>query len=128
MNIFTNIIKGMTVYPQRMRQNMEITRGLLFSQRVLLALIDKGLSRQGAYKIVQRNAMATWSGEGQFIDLLKADPEVQAVLKPEELDSLFDYKYYTRHIDDIFKRVGLTAAQWKGSAEIPPEKLSPQSL
>jgi adenylosuccinate lyase len=128
LNVFISIIKGMTVYPQRMRQNMEITRGLLFSQRVLLALIDKGLSRQGAYKIVQRNAMATWSGDGLFIDLLKADPEVSAVMKPEELDSLFDYKYYTRHVDDIFKRVGLTAAQWKGSAEIPPEKLSPQSL
>jgi adenylosuccinate lyase len=128
LNVFTSIIKGMTVYPQRMRQNMDITRGLLFSQRVLLALIDKGLSRQGAYKLVQRNAMATWSGDGQFSDLLKADPEVAAVMKAEELDGLFDYKYYTRHIDDIFKRVGLTAAQWKGSAEIPPEKLSPQSL
>ena len=128
LNIFTSVIKGMTVFPQRMRQNMDITRGLLFSQRVLLALIDKGLSRQAAYKLVQRSAMATWAGDKQFIDLLKADAEVAAALPPDELEKLFDYKYYTRHVDDIFKRLGLTAAQWKGGAETGPEKLSPRSL
>ncbi len=128
LSIFTSVIKGMTVFPQRMRQNMDLTRGLLFSQRVLLALIDKGLSRQAAYKLVQRNAMTTWAGDQQFIDLLKADTEVAVALSPAELESLFDYKYYTRHVDDIFKRLGLTAAQWKGGAETGPEKLSPRSL
>ncbi|MEL7562044.1 adenylosuccinate lyase [Dehalogenimonas sp. 4OHTPN] len=128
LSIFTSVVKGMTVFPQRMRQNMDLTRGLLFSQRVLLALIDKGLSRQAAYKLVQRNAMATWGGDGNFFDLLKADAEVAAVLPPEELEKVFDYKFYTRHVDDIFKRLGLTAAQWKSRAETGPEKLSPQSL
>ncbi|MEN8614543.1 adenylosuccinate lyase [Dehalogenimonas sp. THU2] len=129
MNIFTSVIKGMTVFPQRMRQNMDLTRGLLFSQRVLLALIDKGLSRQAAYKLVQRNAMATWGSEDQkFIDLLKADADVAASLSAEELDELFDYKFYTRHVDDIFKRLGLTTAQWKTRADTDADKLSPRSL
>ena len=129
MNIFTSVIKGMTVFPQRMRKNMDLTRGLLFSQRVLLALIDKGLSRQTAYKLVQRNAMATWNSEDRiFIDLLKDDTEVMAALSPEELADLFDYKFYTRHVDEIFKRLGLTAAQWKGRTEIDSEKLSPRSI
>ncbi len=126
--IFTSVIKGMTVFPQRMRSNMDLTRGLLFSQRVLLALIDKGLSRQAAYKLVQRNAMATWAGDKQFIDLLKADADVTKALSAIELEALFDYKFYTRYVDDIFKRLGLTASQWKTRAESGPDKLSPQSL
>ena len=72
--------------------------------------------------------MTTWAGDAQFIDLLKADAEVAAVLSPDELESLFDYKYYTRHVDDIFKRLGLTASQWKGGAEPKVDKLSPRSL
>ncbi|TFG45277.1 MAG: adenylosuccinate lyase [Dehalococcoidia bacterium] len=129
LSIFTSVIKGMTVFPQRMRQNMELTRGLLFSQRILLALIDKGLSRQTAYKMVQRNAMATWGSEDtNFIDLLKADAEVAANLTPAELDELFDYKFYTRHVDDIFKRLGLTAAQWKVRKDSGPDNLSPRAL
>lgn len=128
LNIFTSVIKGMTVFPQRMRQNMDLTRGLLFSQRVLLALIDKGLSRQAAYKLAQKNAMAAWSGEGNFLDLLKADAEVAAALSPGELEKIFDYKFYIRHVDDIFKRLGLTAAQWKSRPESEAAKLSPQSL
>ncbi|MGI2335391.1 MAG: adenylosuccinate lyase [Dehalogenimonas sp.] len=129
LNIFTNVIKGMTVFPQRMRRNMDLTRGLLFSQRVLLALIDKGLTRQTAYKMVQRNAMATWGNEeNHFIDLLKADTEVSSKLSAAEIDDLFDYKFYTRHVDDIFKRLGLTAAQWKVRPESGPENLSPNAL
>ena len=101
------------VYPKRMLQNMEITRGLLFSQRVLLALIDKGMSRQSAYKIVQRCAMQTWeSNTKKFINLLKADCDVMAVLSVAELEALFDYNYYLRYVDDVFERLGLTGKQW----------------
>ena len=113
MNVFTSVMKGLNVYPKRMKQNMEITRGLLFSQRVLLALIDKGLSRQSAYKIVQRNAMKTWQSDTKkFITLLKADREVTAVLSLKELEELFDYSYYLRYVDDVFRRLGLTDKQW----------------
>ena len=113
MNVFTSVMKGLNVYPERMKKNMEITRGLLFSQRVLLALIDKGMSRQSAYKIVQQSAMKTWqSSSKKFITLLKADPEVMAVLSVKELEALFDYNYYLRFVDDIFRRLGLTDKQW----------------
>ena len=113
MNVFTSVMKGLNVYTKRMKENMEITRGLLFSQRVLLALIDKGMSRQSAYKIVQRNAMKTWqSSSKKFINLLKADSEVMAVLSESELEALFDYSYYLRFVDDVFERLGLTGKQW----------------
>jgi adenylosuccinate lyase len=113
MNVFTSVMKGLNVYPDRMKKNMEITRGLLFSQRVLLALIDKGMSRHNAYKIVQRSAMKTWqSSSKKFVTLLKADPEVMAVLSVKELEALFDYNYYLRFVDDIFRRLGLTDKQW----------------
>ena len=113
MNVFTSVMKGLNVYPKRMKQNMEITRGLLFSQRVLLALIDKGMSRQSAYKIVQRSAMKTWQSDTKkFINLLKADSEVTAVLSLKELEALFDYNYYLRFVDDVFRRLGLTDKQW----------------
>ena len=126
--LFTNVIDGMSVFPQKMKKNMEITRGLLFSQRVLIALIDKGLSRQVAYKIVQRNAMATWADENMvFKDLLKQDIEVKSKLTDEELESLFDYRYYTRHVDEIFKRLGLTAAQWNKTSTETYENYVPDS-
>ena len=113
MNVFTSVMKGLNVYPKRMKQNMEITRGLLFSQRVLLALIDKGMSRQSAYKIVQRNAMKTWQSDTKkFKTLLKADKEVTAALTTAELEALFDYNYYLRYVDDVFSRLGLTGKQW----------------
>ena len=110
---FISVMRGLLVYPQRMKKNMELTKGLIFSQRVMLALIDKGLSRQQAYELVQRNAMKTWKGNKNFLTALKADPEVVAVLPAEELEPLFDYQYYLRHIDDIFVRLGLTPAQWR---------------
>jgi adenylosuccinate lyase len=116
--LFTSVMKGLQVYPQKMKRDIELTKGLIFSQRVMLALIDKGLSRQKAYEMVQRNAMKAWKGNKNFLALLKADPEVAAVLPAPELESLFDYQYYLRYMDDIFKRLGLTEAQWKsGIAE-----------
>jgi len=113
--LFNSIIKGLQVYPQRMKKNLEFTKGLVFSQRVMLALIDKGLSRQKAYELVQQNAMKAWKGNKDFLNLLKADPEITATLPQPELEPLFDYQYYLRYVDDIFERLGLTKAQWKGS-------------
>jgi adenylosuccinate lyase len=108
LSIFTNVMRGLRVYPQRMRENVELTKGLVFSQRVLLALIDKGLSRQKAYDLVQRNAMKAWKERTDFLQLLEADSEVVASLSAAELESLFDYQYYLKHVDHIFERLGLT--------------------
>jgi len=107
LSIFTYVMTGLQVYPQRMKDNLEITKGLIFSQRVLLALIDKGLTRQQAYQLVQRNAMKAWKERVDFLPLLKADKEVIAQLPPAELESLFDYQYYLRHVDRVFQRLGL---------------------
>jgi len=107
LSIFTNVMKGLQVYPERMKENLELTRGLVFSQRVLIALIDKGLTRQQAYELVQRNAMKAWKERTDFLQLLKADSEVTASLPLAELESLFDYQYYLKHVDHIFDRLGL---------------------
>ncbi len=119
--LFTSVMRGLQVYPQRMKRNIELTKGLIFSQRVMLSLIDKGLSRQKAYELVQRNAMKAWKGNKNFLSLLKADPEVTATLPPGELEPLFDAQYYLRYVNEIFERVGLTKAQWKGDIAEPTE-------
>jgi adenylosuccinate lyase len=113
LTLFTSIMAGLQVYPQRMRKNLELTKGLVFSQRIMLALIDKGLSRQEAYRLVQRIAMKTWKINRNFLTLLKADDEITAILPPSELELLFNYQYYLRYVDEIFRRLGLTEAQWK---------------
>ncbi|MFC1939509.1 adenylosuccinate lyase [Chloroflexota bacterium] len=129
LSLFTSVVRGLQVYPQRMKKNLELTKGLVFSQRVMLALIDKGLSRQKAYELVQRNAMKTWKGNKSFLSLLKADPEVAAVLPQGELEPLFDYQYYLRHVDDIFRRLGLTEAQWQGKLNsLKPGELAPRKI
>ena len=125
--LFTSIISGLNVYPKKMKQDMELTKGLVFSQRVMLALIDKGLSRQKAYELVQRNAMKAWKENKNFLTLLKADSEVTATLPPTELEPLFDYQYYLRYIDDIFARLGLTKAQWQADISEPTE-LAPRTI
>ncbi len=107
LDMFTNIMRGLQVYPDHMRENIERTQGVIVSQRVLLALIDKGLSRQKAYELVQRNAMRAWKERHPFRELLEADPEVSGLLPPAELDELFDYAYFTRHVDASFQRLGL---------------------
>jgi adenylosuccinate lyase len=127
--LFTSVMKGLQVYPQRMKRNLELTKGLIFSQRVMLALIDKGLSRQEAYELVQHNAIEAWKGNRNFLSLLKADPEVTASLPPGELEPLFDYKYHLRYIDDVFQRVGLTEAQWKETlSRVEPGELAPKTI
>jgi len=107
MYIFTYIMKGLQVYPERMRENLELTKGLVFSQRVMLALIEKGLSREEAYRIVQRNAMQAWKDRASFLDLLIGDAEVGKHLSKAELEDIFDYAYFIRHVDAIFERLGL---------------------
>ena len=107
LSLFTYIMKGLQVYPERMRENLEVTRGLIFSQRVLTALIEKGLSRQEAYKIVQRSSMKAWKDRTSFLGLLQADPEVGKHLSQSELKGLFDYQFFLRHVDEVFERLGL---------------------
>jgi adenylosuccinate lyase len=101
----TSILDGLLVYPERMRQNMEITRGLVFSQAVLLSLTAAGLTREEAYEIVQRNAMRTWAGEGTFRELLEQDAELTRALSTKELDRCFDPARFLDEVDTIFERV-----------------------
>ncbi len=127
--LFTSVMKGLQIYPQQMKRNMELTKGLIFSQRVMLALIDKGLSRQKAYELVQRNAMKSWKGNKKFLSLLKADPEVTASLPQGELEPLFDEQYYLRYMDEIFQRLGLTEAQRKEkSGRAESSELAPRTI
>ena len=107
LSIFTRIIKDLRVLSDRMWANVESSRGLIFSQRTMLALVDKGLAREDAYKVVQRNAMQSWDENLDFRDLLKSDAEAQSYLSREEMEEIFDYDYYTRFIDDTFQRIGL---------------------
>ncbi len=99
------VIDKLVVYPENMQKNLDRLGGLIHSQRIMLALTQKGLSREDSYAAVQRNAMPVWRGEGNFLDLLKADKEVSAVMKPAELEALFDLGYHTKHVDTIFNRV-----------------------
>lgn len=108
--VMHTLIAGMEVSEERMRENLDLTRGLIYSQRVLLALIDAGMGRQEAYKLVQRNAQKVWRGENDrapFLSFLKADPDVTAVLSPDQLDILADPGYYTQFVDLIFQRLDL---------------------
>ena len=104
----TRIVEGLQVYPERMRENMERSFGLMFSQRVLLRLAETGLPRQQAYEIVQGNAMRAWRERASFRSLLAADPEVTARLTSADLDACFDPTWYLRNVDAIYKRAGLS--------------------
>lgn len=104
---FANVIEKLMVYPDQMKENMEKTHGLVFSQRLLLMLIDKGLSREFAYDTVQPLAMKAWEEKRSFQELVENDPEVQKNLSSEEIESAFDYEHHTKNVDRIFKRAGL---------------------
>jgi len=105
---FVNIMENLLVYPENMKKNLEKTHGLIFSQRVLLALVeDHGLSREKSYEIVQRNAMQCWQTGADFRQLLLADPEVAAIMSEDEIDKIFDYGYHLKHVDDVYKRFDL---------------------
>ncbi len=107
LNLFTSVIKNLQVHKENMLHNLELTQGLVFSQRVLIALIDKGLTRQRAYELVQRNAMKAWKQRTSFLDLLKADSEIMDTLSEPELEATFDYNLFLGHVDAIFQRLGL---------------------
>lgn len=126
LSLFTSIMRGLKVYPENMHRNLELTQGLIFSQRVLLALIDKGVSREKAYKLVQGNAMKAWQEKRSFLSLLEAGTEITAYLSKSELESLFDYNYYLKYVDNVFERLGLTELKEVGQTEV--ERLAPEAL
>ena len=101
----TGVVEKLLVYPERMQKNLDATHGLVHSQRVLLALTQAGLAREDSYRLVQKNAMRAWNGEGNLLDLLKADPEVSKALTAAQLEAMFDLGYHLRRVDTIFARV-----------------------
>lgn len=107
LDIFTGVMEHLQVYPDNMRRNLELTQGLIFSQNVMLTLVDKGLSRQKAYELTQRNAMQAWRTKTPFLSLLKEDTEIQKHITAGELESIFDYGRFLRHVDTVFTRLGL---------------------
>jgi adenylosuccinate lyase len=111
------MMENLIVYPERMRHNLDALGGLIHSQRVLLALTQADMSREAAYAAVQRNAMRVWEENAGFLDLLKADSEIAEVLKPTEIEALFDLDHHLRYVDDIFARVfGAQAPAVKAAA------------
>ena len=105
LNRLAGVIEKLLVYPANMQKNLDRLGGLVHSQRVLIALTQKGASREDSYKLVQRNAMPVWRGEGDFRTLLKADADVRKYLSDAEIDEKFDLGYHLKHVDTIFKRV-----------------------
>ncbi len=105
LNRFVGIIENLIVYPENMKKNLKKTRGLIFSQRLLLELTAKGASREGAYNMIQRNAMASWETSKEFKKLVLEDREITRNLSKKEIYKCFDMKYYLKHVDTIFKRV-----------------------
>jgi adenylosuccinate lyase len=102
---FTWLIEGLVVRPERMRRNLDSSRGLFFSQRLLLALVESGLERARAYELVQRAAMRAWEEEQDFAELARADPEIVSAVEPAALEEVFDLGVYTRHADVVFERL-----------------------
>ncbi len=107
LNRFGNIVKNLTVFPENMKRNMTRTYGLIYSQRVLLSLIDKGMVREEAYDLVQPKAMEAWERGVQFRELVEADDKITSLLSTAEIDDCFDYNHHLKHVDTIFERVGL---------------------
>ncbi|WP_017729206.1 adenylosuccinate lyase [Halalkalibacterium ligniniphilum] len=107
LNRFGNIVKNLTVFPENMKRNMTRTYGLIYSQRVLLSLIDKGMVREEAYDLVQPKATESWEKGIQFRELVEKEERITSVLSPEEIDDCFDYNHHLKHVDTIFERLGL---------------------
>lgn len=107
LNRFGNIVKNLTVFPENMKRNMERTFGLIYSQRVLLTLIDKGMAREEAYDLVQPKAMEAWEKQVQFRQLVESEGKITSLLSPAEIDDCFDYNYHLKNVDMIFDRLGL---------------------
>lgn len=111
LDLFTGVIQGLRVFPDRMMTNIESARGIIFSQRVMLALVEAGMSRDDAYHLAQSHAATTWEQSVDFRELVKSDAAVQDRLSADQLAGLFDYGYYIRNVDAIFDRVGLTVQE-----------------
>jgi len=107
LHLTIRVIDNLLVYPETMIENLNKTRGLIYSGRLLLALVDKGILRERAYELVQRNAMQVWATKQNFIDLLLADQDVMDLITEGELREQFDYNWYLRHVDMVFARFGL---------------------
>ena len=105
LNRLNNVIENMIVYPENMMKNLEKFNGLVFSQRVLLSLTQKNISREDSYSMVQRNSMKVWNEEGSFYDLIKADGEISSILSEDEIEDIFDLNYHLRQVETIFSRV-----------------------
>ncbi|MFP5518203.1 MAG: adenylosuccinate lyase [Alphaproteobacteria bacterium] len=101
----TSMMEKLVIYPERMQKNLDDLGGLVFSQRVLLALTQAGMSREDSYKAVQRNAMQVWEKGGNYLDLLSADPDIAKHIGRDKLEPMFDMTYHTKHVDTVFKRV-----------------------
>jgi adenylosuccinate lyase len=101
----TSVVEKLVVYPARMQENLDRTRGLVHSQRVMLALTQAGVSREDSYRMVQRNAMRAWNNEGNLLDLLKGDSDVAKALPVSQLEAMFDLGYHLKQVDTIFRRV-----------------------
>ena len=107
LDLFTYVMRGLQVYPERMRENLELTQGLVFTSRALVALTNKGLSREKAYKLIQACSMRAWKERVPLRGLLEGDAEVSSLLPAAEMDVIFDYSVYTKYVDESFRRVGL---------------------
>jgi adenylosuccinate lyase len=106
LNTFARVVERLVVYPENMMRNLELMGGLVFSERIMLKLVEKGLSREDAYVIVQENAAKAWAGE-RFRDALESDSRVTSILGKDELSDIFDYQHHVRNVDVIFKRLGI---------------------
>lgn len=107
LNRFSNLVKNLTVFPENMLRNMDATYGLIYSQRVLLKLVDKGMSREEAYDLVQPKTAQAWDEQIQFRPLLEEDGRISKLLSTEELDDVFNYQHHLKNVDQVFKRLGL---------------------
>ena len=114
----TGILRGLQVYPERMKENIDRSYGLYCSQRVLLKLTEKGMSREDSYSLVQKTAMESWKKRTPFRDLLKKEPSITKYLSAKDIDNLFDFKFYTKHVDYIFRRVFGNIRKPSGRSEI----------
>ena len=119
-------MKGLQVHSDNMHRNLELTQGLVFSQKVLIALIDKGLNRQKAYEMVQRNAMKAWKERTSFLNLLKKDGEVTNQLSNSEIEAIFDYNLFLKHVDEVFERLELTKRKERRIVKVG--ELAPKAL
>jgi len=104
---FTDLIENLRVYPENMKKNLELSRGVFFSQRLMLKLVEKGLSRDEAYRLIQKNAMRCWEEGKDFRKLVTEDANIASHLSRKEIEELFELNYYTRYVDKIMERLGI---------------------